>query len=62
MEKLCPCCRKKFVCKYEDFLSCQCTRIYLPVEILAYIDEFYFGCICLQCQRSESKFLQTRFG
>lgn len=49
MIKQCPSCRKLFECKPDNILECQCTQIHLTSEELAYIDQLYHGCVCLQC-------------
>lgn len=49
MKKQCPSCGIEFVCQPDNILECQCTQIHLSPEILAYIDELYHGCVCLQC-------------
>jgi hypothetical protein len=47
--KICPRCDKSFECKMGDIANCQCTQIVLSVEEIAFIEELYDDCLCVNC-------------
>jgi hypothetical protein len=47
--KNCPRCNGRFECKVGDIGNCQCTAVTLTVEEIAFIEEMYTDCLCMNC-------------
>jgi hypothetical protein len=47
--KNCPRCNRGFECKVGDIANCQCTQITLSIEEIAFIEEQYDECLCMNC-------------
>ena len=48
-QKNCPRCEKMFECKVGDVGNCQCSQIKLNLEEIAFIEELYDDCLCINC-------------
>lgn len=50
MKKTCPRCGKKFECRHEDISHCDCSKIKLSKETIAYLKQHYADrCLCGNC-------------
>jgi hypothetical protein len=51
MTKICPHCQKKFECRNDNVLECDCVHVILSREALDYISSRYNDCLCVDCLR-----------
>lgn len=51
MEKTCPLCGVKFICRHDNITECQCSKIRLSNEDMAYIKSKFANCLCIDCLR-----------
>lgn len=47
--KTCPRCNTFFECKAGHIAHCRCNNIQLSIEVLAFIEDRYTDCLCLNC-------------
>lgn len=45
----CPRCGVAFECRPDDVAHCQCSRVILAAEEIAYIASLYDECLCARC-------------
>ena len=48
-QKICPRCNNNFECKAGDIYHCQCKNIVLSTKEMAFIEEGYDDCLCINC-------------
>ena len=47
--KTCARCNTTFECKAGDIAHCQCNGIQLSIEEMAFIEDRYKDCLCINC-------------
>lgn len=47
--KICPRCRKEFICKANRIQQCDCIGVHLSQETMEYIRILYDECLCVAC-------------
>jgi len=48
-KKICPRCKKEFICNAADIAKCRCSAVVLNEEARRIIAEGYEGCLCVEC-------------
>jgi hypothetical protein len=51
MTKICPHCQKKFECRNDNIMECECIHVILSKEAYQYISSRYSDCLCIDCLR-----------
>ncbi|TDE14659.1 cysteine-rich CWC family protein [Dyadobacter psychrotolerans] len=49
MQKQCGRCRHLFQCQSDDIENCQCNKVKLTDETVAFLGKTYFDCLCQAC-------------
>ena len=49
IEKYCPKCNNKFICKVDDIENCICSAIKLTSKAAENISQTYTDCLCIDC-------------
>ncbi len=47
--KICPRCKKEFVCQSDDIAACACSTIRLLNETKSFLAQTFYGCLCNEC-------------
>jgi hypothetical protein len=45
----CPRCKQPFICNPTNIAACDCSKIQLSVEEIAYVAKQYSNCVCNTC-------------
>jgi hypothetical protein len=48
-KKSCCRCDEAFECKVGDIANCQCSLTKLTIEEIAFMEEMYDDCLCVNC-------------
>lgn len=53
-EKYCPKCNELFICNVGDIANCQCNTISLNNDVLQFLAQTTFDCLCINCLKTIS--------
>jgi hypothetical protein len=45
----CPRCKQPFICNPNNIVACDCSKIQLSTEEIAYVAKQYSNCVCNTC-------------
>jgi Family of unknown function (DUF5522)/Cysteine-rich CWC len=48
-QKICPRCKKEFMCNSENIAVCGCSQVVLSNETKSYLTKTFFSCLCTTC-------------
>jgi hypothetical protein len=48
-QKICPRCKKEFLCQEADIKACQCSQVALSNETKSFLLNTFYQCLCRDC-------------
>jgi hypothetical protein len=49
MDKICPRCKRSFVCQNDNILECWCVTEQISTSVRQYLAQNFKGCLCQDC-------------
>jgi hypothetical protein len=49
IQKICPRCKKEFICHAENISACACSKLALSNETKSFLANTFYDCLCTGC-------------
>ena len=50
-DKICPRCKKKFVCQSDNISACACSGLLISNATRTFLAQTFYSCVCAECLR-----------